>query len=359
MSQPKESTNARYKRGRAICRQAKKTVSAAQPGAGEPTSGDTRRLRLRCANRSQVTPIPALLDGLLPPNHPARRMWDWVDQQADLHAFYESIVVVEDGPGQAATDPKILITLWLHALTQGITSARELDDLCVKHLDYIWICGGVSMNYHTLSDFRVQHAQALDDLLTQLVKQLQQAGLADLEQVAQDGMRVRASAGAASFHRKPTLEKHLAAAQASLVALQAPAQTDSAPEAVTAQEEAAEASLVALQAPAQTDSAPEAVTAREEAARERAARERVERLTAALAEMPAAQAAKDANKKGEEARVSSTDPEARVMKMADGGYRPAYNVQFATDTKKLGITGVDVTNSGSDKAEMPPMVEYG
>jgi hypothetical protein len=183
------------------------------------------------------------------------------------------------------------------------------------------------MNYHTLSDFRTHHAQALDNLLTQMNKPMQEAGLVALENVAQDGIRVRASAGAASFHRQPTLEKQLAEAKAALAALQTP-----------------------------SASAEQASSARQKAARQRAARERVERLEAALGELPAVQAAKDADKK-DAARVSSTDPQARVMKMPDGGFRPAYNVQFATDTEHLVITGVDVTNAGSDQAEMSPMAE--
>lgn len=323
MGQPKIPADVKYKRARAICQKSKPI-----PESGEPISAGAHQRRLRRANRIQVAPVPALLDALLPADHLARSIWNWVEQ-ADLSAFYEPIVVTEGGPGQAATDPKILVTLWLYATSQGVTSARELNQLCVEHLAYIWICGGVSMNYHTLSDFRIRHAQALDKLMTQLLGQLQQAGLVALEHVAQDGIRVRASAGASSFHRQPTLEKSLAAAKDS---------------------------LAALEAASDTATGTEPLSARQKAARKRAARERVERLEAALAEMPAVRAAKPADKQ-DEARVSTIDPQARVMKMADGGFRPAYNMQVATDTRHLVITGVDVTNSGSDKAEMPPMVD--
>ncbi len=253
-------------------------------------------------------------------------IWNAVER-LDLTAFYEPIEVVEGGPGQAATDPQILVALWLYTTSQGVTSARELDRLCVEHLAYIWLCGGVSMNHHTLSDFRVQHAQALDDLMTQVLGCLAHVGLVEFEHIAQDGMRVRASAGAASFHRQETLEKCLREAKAFLNSLR------------TARAAEAEAGSV-----------------RRQAARRRAARERVERLEAALAEMPAVQATKRADSRTE-ARVSSRDPTARVMKMPDGGFRPAYNLQFATDTAHLVITGVEVTNAGSDKAEMPPMVD--
>jgi transposase len=256
----------------------------------------------------------------------ARLIWE-ATVRLDLTAFYEPILVVEGGAGQAATDPQILVALWTFATSQGVTSARELDRLCVEHLAYIWLCGGVSMNYHTLSDFRIRHRQALDDLMTQILGRLAHAGLIEFEHFAQDGIRVRASAGAASFHRQATLEKSLAEAQALLATLAEP------PADVT-----------------------EEVTAHEHAAQARAAQERLERLEAALAEMPAAQAAKPETERGE-ARVSSTDPQARVMKMPDGGFRPAYNIQFATDTAHLVIAGVEVTNAGTDKAEMTPMLE--
>jgi transposase len=285
-------------------------------------------LRLRRANRDQVTPIPAYLDALLPEDHLARLLWQAVEQ-VDLSAFTADLMVQEGGPGRAAADPAVLVALWLYATSQGVTSARALDRLCVEHIASIWLCGGVTMNYHSLSDFRTQHAAALDDLMTQVLGRLHHAGLIEFDQVAQDGIRVRASAGAASFHRQATLEQSLAEAEALLAHLQ------SGP-------------------PASAE--PAAPTARQRAARERAARERVARLQAALAGIPAAQAAKKPAERGQ-ARVSETDPAARVMKMADGGFRPAYNIQLAADTARQVIVGVDVTTSGSDMAEAPGMVE--
>jgi hypothetical protein len=185
------------------------------------------------------------------------------------------------------------------------------------------------MNYHPLSDFRVQHLPALDDLLTQVWACLDHADLIAYEHTAQDGMRGRANAGAASFRREATLEKRRAAARTVVAALTAPP--------------AAAAETAAR-------------SAREPAAQERAATERVARLEATLAELPAAQAAKPAAEQAD-ARVSTTDATARVMQMADGGYRPAYNFEFATDTAHRVIVGVDVTNAGRDKAEMAPMLD--
>jgi transposase len=266
------------------------------------------------------------LEDLLPQDHLARLIWEVV-VCLDLSAFYTSIKAVEGEPGSPAIDPKILITLWLYAISQGVSSAREVDDLRVNHLAYIWICGGVSLNYHTISDFRTDYEEELDKLMTQVIEQLAQAGLVKLDTQTQDGMRVRASAGAASFRREPTLGKALE-----------------------------EARVLKAQVEHLGDDECDKRTARQKAAQERTVRERVERLEAALDEMPAARAAKKAADR-DKARVSSTDPEARVMKMPDGGYRPAYNWQFGLELSNFVITGVDVVNTGSDKAQMEPMVK--
>ena len=241
-----------------------------------------RRLRLRCANRADVLRVPARLENLIAPDHPARQIWEMV-KGLDLSEFYADIQVDAGTPGAPATDPLILIALWVYATSQGETCARTVADLCVNHLAYIWLCGGVSMNYHTVSDFRTQYGAALDQLMTQVVQRMRDAGLIEFDAHAQDGMRVRASAGAASFHREATLAQSLETAQAQVQVL--------------AQARAAETSDV---------------SAGEQAAQERAAQERVDRLTAALAELPAVRAVKPVEERGE-ARVSSTDPEARVM----------------------------------------------
>ena len=167
--------------------------------------------RLRCAERDHL--IPALrLDELLPIDHQARVVWQFV-QGVDLTSLYASIRAVEGGPGRPAIDPRILVALWLYATLEGVGSARALDYLCTAHHAFRWLCGGVSVNYHTLADFRVAHLEVVDALLTHSVATLRAQDLVDLNRVAQDGMRVRASAGAASFRRRPTLEQCLQQAQ--------------------------------------------------------------------------------------------------------------------------------------------------
>jgi len=290
-------------------------------------------LRLRRPQRQQVTPVPLHLDALLPEDHLARLIWAAVER-LDLSAFTAEIKVVEGGPGRAAADPAVLVALWLYALSQGEHRARQLARLCTEHFAYIWLCGGVSMNYHSLSDFRVDHEAKLDALFTAVLGRLHQGALIDFDHMAQDGVRVRASAGAASFRREASLRESLAEAEAVLEAVQAA--------------EAAGGDSVG-------DEEQTALTLRQRAARQRAAEERVARVEAALAEVPAAQAAERAEKK-EAARVSTTDPEAHVMKMADGGYRPAYNIQLVADSAHQVIVGVEVSTSGSDQQQAPPLM---
>ena len=282
--------------------------------------------RLREANRTQVCLRPVDLEGLLPEDHRARIIWTYVEG-LDLTPLYQEITAVEGEAGRPATDPKILLALWLYATLEAVGAARALDRLCTTHVAYQWLCGGVPMNYHTLADFRTAQGACLDRLLTQGVAALMAQGLVTLERVAQDGMRVRASAGAASFRRRQTLESCLTEAEAQVQALRA-----------------------------ELDADPASTTRRQQRARERAARERQARVAQALAVLPALEAKKKPEDRTK-TRASTTDPEARVMKMADGGYRPAYNLQFATDTTSQVIVGVDATNAGTDHGQLAPMVD--
>jgi len=195
----------------------------AEPGPpGAPARGKPRLAR---AERQQVEMRLAALDDLLPAEHVARVIWALVEAM-DLSAWYAEIQAVEGEAGHPAIDPAILIALWLYATADGIGSARQLDRLCGEHLAYQWLAGGVSVNYHTLADFRVAHAAALDDLLTRHVAALMAEGLVSLERTAQDGIRVRASAGKGSYRRGERLEQFQAEAQARVEQLKAQAQNE-------------------------------------------------------------------------------------------------------------------------------------
>jgi transposase len=297
--------------------------------AAEPKN-TPRVPRIQQAQRDQMEWLPMALDDLIPKDHEARSVWEFVGKM-NLSPLYARIAAVEGVPGRSPIDPKILMAIWLYATIDGVGSARRLDELCRHHHVYRWLCGGVSVNYHTLADFRTQHAELLSQLLTESVASLLSAGLIELNRVAQDGMRVRASAGSSSFRRRATLEDCYTEAKAQVEALRAELE----------------------------EADPAASNRRQEAARQRAVREKAARLQHALEEMAKLESQKESREKGskEKARVSTTDPEARKMKMGDGGFRPAYNVQFSTTTDSQVIVGVDVTNSGSDNGQMAPMNE--
>lgn len=290
---------------------------------GEPLCGVPR---LKVPQRRQIEYRACCWDDLLPEDHEARIVWQYV-QGLDLTELYRRIKAVAGRPGQPPIDPRILLALWLYATLRGVGSARELNRRCGESLPFQWICGGVSVNYHTLADFRVGHGELLDRLLTESIAVLRQQNLVTLDRVAQDGIKVRASAGAASFRRGPKLEQFLTEAQEQVESLKAELAAD-----------------------------PAAAHRREQAARQRAAADRLARVQQALEQLPLVEAQKKAADRPK-SRVSTTDPEARVMKMADGGFRPAYNVQLATDTQTQLITGVEVTNSGGDQGKLAPMVE--
>ena len=281
--------------------------------------------RYETANRTQVELQPCDLDALLPPGHAARLVWRFVEG-LDLSALYARIRAREGRAGRPPIDPKILVALWLYATMDGVGSAREVDRLCYSHDAYRWLRGGVSVNHHTLSDVRVQHHTVITDLLTQSIAALLSRGIVTMARVAHDGTRVRGSAGAGSFRRDATLQECLRAARKQV-------------------ERTAK----------QTD-AP--VNAREAAAQARAATEQLARVDEALAQLPAVQATKARQRDGRrtEARVSTTDPDARMMKMADGGFRPASNVQLATDVDSRVVVGVTVTHAGTDRGSLPPML---
>lgn len=298
-----------------------------------PRSGETAKgkPRLEQANRQQVEMRLASLDEMLPSDHRARIVWEVV-QSYELSAFYARIEAVEGEAGRPAIDPRLLLAVWLYATLEGVGSARALDRLCEEHLAYLWLLGGVRVNYHTLADFRVDYESELDQLLTRSVAALMSEGWVDLEQTAQDGVRIRASAGASSFRRSPTLAECLQVAEKRVQQLKAESES-------------------------QEDERP---TRRQQAARERHARERVERVKQALQEVEKIEAKKAKNReskrKDRPARASTSDPQARITKMPDGGFRPAFNGQLNVDMKSRIIVGVEVSNE-ADSRLLEPMLD--
>lgn len=288
--------------------------------------------RLRVPHRDQAEWSWASLDERLDPDSPARVVWAMVCC-LDLDAWLAEIKAVERHVGRDATDPRLLVALWVFATLKGVGSARELERLCKEHLAFQWLCGGVSVNYHLLSNFRSQGGEKWDALLTQIVATLMAEGLVIMDRVAQDGMRVRADAGKSSFRSEERLEELLKEAEQQVETLKQLAETD-----------------------------PGALSDQQRAARERAARERAERVAEAARQCEELQRKKAKRGEGRkdkpsEARASTTDAEARNMKFSDGGYRPGYNVQFATQTATGIVVGVEVTNAGGDSEQILPMLD--
>ena len=317
--------------------------------------------RLRCAERDQVEWRPLSLDQLLPEDHRVRLVWRFVEG-LDVTPLLATIRSVDGRAGHPAVDPRILLALWLYATVEGIGSAREVARYCEEHIAFQWLCGGVGMNAKTLADFRVNHGAALERLLIDSFTSLVRAGVASLDRIAQDGVRVRASAGAASFRRHSTLEECRRDAEKALQDLRAQLEADpgsASRQQVAARHRAAEERerrVRAALAVAEELHARQQEEARQEA--ERAAKEAERAAKRALqGEAPTAKAkaAEAEPKKPKEPRASTTDAEARIMKMADGGFRPADNIQFASDTKSTAIAGVSADNSGSDMGKMEPM----
>jgi len=291
-------------------------------------------VRLRTPERRQMEMVPRCLDDLVSPQHPVRRIAQ-VAEHLDLSAFCQTIKAREWVPGRDTTDPKLLVALWLYACVRGIGSAHELARQCQENVPFLWLLGGVTVNYHLLSDFRTDHGEALDQLLTQVIASLVDKGVVKVSRISQDGLRVRVGAGADSFRRQERLAQLLAEAQQHVKELR---------------EELASPGVRAR------------LSAQQRAARQRAAEEKQKRVEEAIAQLPELkrrqeEAAQRAGKgesgrkiREKQPRASTTDAEARVMKMSNGGYNPAINVQLATDTEGRAIVGVEVSNEGSDSA---------
>ena len=302
--------------------------------AGIEQGAEDRGVRLRRPERRQVGMVVQCPDDLVGPDHPARMVWAVVEK-LDLSAFSEPIRAREGSAGRDATDPQLLVALWLYACIRGIGSGRELARRCEESAAFRWLCGGVTVNHRLLSDFRSDRGDALDGLFTQVIASLVDKGVVKVSRVSQDGVRVRVSAGASSFHREERLQKLLEQAQQHVTELRKQ-----------------------LESPAYAAG----LSQRQRAARKRAAEEKQQRLEAAIAQLPelkrrqvevarqAGQGKSGDKVRRRQPRVSTTDADTRRMKMPNGGFNPAVNVQIATDTHSRAIVGVEVSNEGSDNA---------
>ena len=230
----------------------------------------------------------------------------------DLRSLEEKIRSVEGRAGQSSLDPRLLMALWIYGYSEGISSARELSRMCEYEPGCQWLTGLQEVNYHTLADFRVDHKKELDRIFTQVLGLLSAEGLIELKRITQDGTKIKAHAASKSFRRGQRIREHLQKARKHVEAMSKPETAD--------------------------------LTTRMIEARKRASREKQQRLEEALKELQQLQSLRE----DEDLRVSETDPQARVMKQANGGFAPSYNVQISTDAANGIIVGVDVSQAGND-----------
>jgi transposase len=280
------------------------------------------RARVQTIDRQQGWLRSVVVEELVEEDHSVRAIWE-LTGQLDLSGYYEAIRAVEGVAGAEAIDPRLLVSLWLLAYSQGMGSAREIERRCSYHPAYQWLTGMRVINHHTLSDFRVRHGPALEELFIEVLGVLSSEDLVDLKRVMHDGMRVKAWAGTNSFGREARLRKHLEAAREQVVEMSQWAHDDD-------------------------------ISPRQVAARQRAAREKQQRLERACEELKKIQAVKRGNQDKQQARASRSDPQARIMKQSDGGYAPSYNAQISTDAKACILVAAEVSQSGSDYEELVP-----
>jgi len=300
-----------------------KSSGAAGSGAVQETR-QGRELKLREPNRNQLSWARIDLEELIASDHKARAIWH-LTGQLDLREFEEGLCTAKGDVGRRAWDPRLLVSVWIYALSEGVNSAREIERLMEYEPGLIWLSGQEVINHHTLSDFRMMHKEALDEVFTNLLALLEGAGLVTLELVAHDGTKVSAQAGSDSFRREKTVAERLERARQLLRDLEAAEENEG--------------------------------NLRRRAAQLRAARQQKERLDAALAELNRIQAEKGSAEEKEKARVSITDPEARIMKHGDQSFGPAYNVQITSDAKNKVIVAMEVTQNSSDATALMPALD--
>ena len=298
-------------------------VGSGEADAKRKSEASVGKPRYEVIDREQLCWRRVDVERLIGADHPARAVWEFIGQ-LDLSGYTEEVRAVEGKAGRPGWEPRLLISLWVYGYSEGVGSARTIEELCEWEPAYQWLTGARVVNAHTLSDFRVKHEEALKGLFVAVLGLLSADGLITLERVMQDGTKIRAKAASESFRRKERVEQALKEAQEHVAALEAMSE--------------------------------EETSRRAAKARERAARERKERLEQALKEFDQL-GEEGRGKEPHNRRVSTSDPEARVMKQADGGFAPSYNVQIDTDAKSSVVVAVGVVQAGNDFEQLESGIE--
>ena len=280
--------------------------------------------RYEPVDRTQLILEQVDVDQLIAEDHPARNIWSLLGGM-DLSRFGGEVKAVEGHAGRPPWEPRLLIAIWLYAYSRGVSAARQIERECKQEPGLRWLTGLKIINHHTLSDFRAEQGEALQDLFKQVLGLLMMEKLVTLERVTVDGTKVRAAVNKKTFSRKGKIAAHLEAAEKHLTELQ--------------QQEAEQEKR-----------------GRQAAAQRRAARERVSRLENALKEVERLQAEKKWER-NKPCQASSSDADAQFMRLGDHGVAPAYNVQFATDAQHKLIIDVEVSQQPSDAHHLVPALE--
>ncbi|MBI4707727.1 MAG: transposase [Candidatus Omnitrophica bacterium] len=164
--------------------------------------------RLLMVNRNQMRLHPVEVEKLVSEDHEVRAIWELVGR-LDLSRYYESIEAKEGIAGRPTYDPQLLISIWIYSYSKGIGSAREIARLCEYDPAYQWFTGMDIINYHTLSDFRVKHREAMERVFVEILGVLSSEGLVTLERVMHDGTKVKANASGDTFRKEERITKHL------------------------------------------------------------------------------------------------------------------------------------------------------
>lgn len=294
-----------------------------QPSPSKPPA-PRGEVKLKLVNRQQTTLATIYVEELIPADHKARAIWD-LTGRLDLSRFSEALRTTEGSAGRPAWDPRLLVSLWVYAYSEAIGSAREIERVMQWNPGMQWLAGLEQINHHTLSDFRVDHKEALDELFAQLLALLETEGLVNLEQVMHDGTKIRAQAGGDSFRREKTLRERVEQAREAVAQM--------------------------------GDPRAEEPRGRKQAAQERVVRERAQRLEAALEELKTLQGAQSTEPEKAAVRVSLTEPEARVMKHGDNAIAPSYNAQITTEAEHKVIVGARLSQCSSDAQSLLPALE--
>jgi transposase len=299
------------------------------PGSTEsPTEPPLSAPKIKPIDRDQSAFVSLWVENLVGADDKARSIWDLTGRM-DLSRLREKIVSREGAAGQAAEDPRLLVAIWVWSYSEGVSSSREVEHRIEHEPALMWLCGLRTISHATLANFRKDHQEELKDLFTQLLGLLETAGAVKLDRVMHDGTKIQAQAGAHTFRREGTLRANLEKARA----------------------------VVEQMANADTEPWSAGATKRQQAARERAARERVERMEAALSELRQVQAEKSTEAETAQARVSSTEPEARWMKHGDQAIRPSYNAQITTDATTKAIVAAQWTQDANDMYSLEPAMD--